>query len=627
MIARASSVVFFLLLALTESSQAQITMVEAFPGLAFSTPVDIQNSGDGTNRIFVVEQAGRIKVFPNTSGATTAKMYLDIADSVRSGGELGLLGLAFHPDYGTNGYFYVNYTRGTLGAGNLRSVISRFQVSATNPDSAVRASQQVLFEFLQPYENHNGGQMAFGPDGFLYISLGDGGSGGDPQNNGQKLTTLLGKLLRVDVDTTEGSLPYAIPADNPFAGNASGYREEIFAYGLRNPWRFSFDPVSGRLWCGDVGQNAWEEIDTVVNGGNYGWRITEGNNCYNPSVGCNTSGLRFPVYTYSHDSGCSITGGYVYRGSRAPSLYGTYIYTDFCQGDIYSLDISGAGPADNRFVLASGQSVSSFGVDEAQELYLCNIYSGKIYTFVETSPPPVPALLEPADGSTGVNDSTTIRWMLSGPGQTANLVVATDPLFSHVVVDDSLLADTAYAFIAPPGESTFYWKVRSRNSFGYSPFADAWSFTIGSVSSIPVQVRKAWNIVSLPMIVTDSLTVAVFPTATSEAFSYAPGTGYSTSLSLDRGKGYWLKFPQDDTLIVYGEPFHEDTVSVEQGWNVVGTISGAVPTGTIIQEPADNIVSPFYAYQGGYAATTELLPGKAYWVKVQTAGMLILHNP
>ena len=250
-----------------DPSHAQLKIEQAFPDLSFQQPVDIQNAGDGSNRLFVVEQRGVISVFQNNSNASTEKVFLDLSNKVKSGGELGLLGLAFHPDYKNNGYFFVNYTTDNP----LRSVVSRFKVSANDPDKADRNSELILFKVNQPYSNHNGGQTSFGPDGYLYISFGDGGSAGDPQNNAQNNTTLLGKILRIDVDKKEGSLNYAIPIDNPFKGNRSGFREEIYAFGLRNVWRFSFDFPAKQLWAADVGQNQWEEINLIENGGNYGW--------------------------------------------------------------------------------------------------------------------------------------------------------------------------------------------------------------------------------------------------------------------------------------------------------------------------------------------------------------------
>ena len=349
--------------------------VSAFPNLSFPRPVDLQHAGDNTNRIFVVEQAGVISVFPNDATIASKKTFLDITAKVNdSGNEEGLLGLAFHPNYESNGYFYVNYT----ASSPRRTVISRFTVTS-NPDVADPASELVILEYNQPYSNHNGGQVAFGPDGYLYIASGDGGSGGDPQGNGQSRATLLGKILRIDVNSTVGTKQYAIPDDNPYKNNTSGYREEIYAYGLRNPWRFSFDVPTNRLWTGDVGQNKYEEIDIIEKGGNYGWDSMEGRHCFEPSIGCNQTDLKNPVWEYGRELGISITGGYVYRGPTLSDLTGKYIYADFGSGRIWSLNVpvSGGGTV-NTHLLQAEFNISSFGVDQNNELYLCG-FDDKIY--------------------------------------------------------------------------------------------------------------------------------------------------------------------------------------------------------------------------------------------------------
>jgi len=364
-------------------AQPAVRFERAFPLLTFTSPVGLTSANDGTNRIFVVEQGGVIKVFENADTVTSARIFLDFTDSVTSGGERGLLGLAFHPQYETNGYFYVNYTRQT---DTLRTFISRFSVSANDPDSADPASQTVLLRVNQPYTNHNGGALEFGPDGFLYIGLGDGGSGGDPQNNAQNLSVLLGKILRIDVDTTNGGLPYGIPPGNPFVGNMNGWREEIYAYGLRNPWRFSFDPVTAFLWCGDVGQNTLEEIDLIERGKNYGWRIMEGTQCYNPSSGCDTTGLTLPIWDYERSLGGSVTGGYVYRGGAFPDLAGFYIYGDFVSGRIWALHYTSPDSLTNVPIdTMDAYSLSSFGIDEGGELFSCSL-AGEIFRLKLRSP-------------------------------------------------------------------------------------------------------------------------------------------------------------------------------------------------------------------------------------------------
>jgi glucose/arabinose dehydrogenase len=356
----------------------KIKLTDAFPGMTFTRPVDVQHAGD--ERFFVVEQRGVISVVSGGFEDPEKGVFLDIASQVRDqGNEEGLLGLAFHPEFATNGYFFVNYTTSSPN----RTVISRFQVSGSNADQADAGSELVLLEFEQPYGNHNGGQVAFGPDGYLYISTGDGGSGGDPQNNSQDLTTLLGAILRIDVNGNGNDKNYSIPSDNPFTDNSEGYREEIFAYGLRNPWRFSFDAENGNLWTGDVGQNRLEEINIIENGGNYGWRIMEGTLCFNPANDCEKSGLILPVFEYGRSAGdVSITGGYVYRGENLPQLKGHYIYGDFASGRIWSLDVRNLENPRNSELIQASIGISSFGVDRTNEILVCG-FDGKIHRIVE----------------------------------------------------------------------------------------------------------------------------------------------------------------------------------------------------------------------------------------------------
>ncbi|MEX2396750.1 MAG: PQQ-dependent sugar dehydrogenase [Balneolales bacterium] len=350
-------------------------MTEAFPELTFTRPVDFQQPG-ASDLLFVVEQRGVISVFQNDEAASDSQVFLDISDQVDdSGNEEGLLGLAFHPDYQSNGYFYVNYT----ATNPDRTVISRFQVSPDNPEQADQTSEQEVLSFAQPYSNHNGGQVSFGPDSYLYIAVGDGGSGGDPEENGQDRTTLLGTILRIDVDNQQSGQNYAIPSDNPFVGNDEGYREEIYAWGLRNPWRFSFDVANDRLWTGDVGQNQYEEIDIIEKGRNYGWNIMEGFHCFEPSEGCDQSGLEMPIWEYDRSEGdISVTGGFVYRGLTLTDLTGQYIFADYASGRIWALDYSDMDNPVNTEILQADFAIPSFGVDQDNELYICG-FDGKIY--------------------------------------------------------------------------------------------------------------------------------------------------------------------------------------------------------------------------------------------------------
>ncbi len=338
--------------------------VRAFPALGFDRPLALTFAPDGSDRLFVVEQIGRIRVFPNVDSIGIAGTFLDISARVNSGGEEGLLGLAFDPDYASNGFFYVYYS----ASSPRRSVLARFRVTS-NPDVADAGSEVQLLTIPQPFSNHNGGCLAFGPEGMLYVASGDGGSGNDPGDHAQNLSDLLGKILRLRPDGT-------VPADNPFVATP-GARGEIWAYGLRNPWRFSFDRNTGALWTGDVGQDAVEEIDIVERGRNYGWRVYEGDRSNINPGGLPASTFAAPVHTYSHVLGQSVTGGYVYRGSRLPSLFGAYVYGDFMTGRVWALVHDGQRVISNSEI-ASVPNPSSFGEDRDGELFICS-FDGAIY--------------------------------------------------------------------------------------------------------------------------------------------------------------------------------------------------------------------------------------------------------
>ena len=358
----------------------------AFPKLIFNQPVGIVTPNDGTNRLFVIEQAGIIRVFENSPTVADSTIFLNISSQVLFGGEQGLLGLAFHPNYFSNGYFYVDY----VAENPPRTVIARYSIAPNNPNQALENSQLILLEVNQPFSNHKGGQLAFGTDGYLYIGLGDGGSGGDPFGNAQNRSTMLGKILRINVDLQSQGRNYSIPSDNPYSGNALGYKEEIYAYGFRNPWRFSFDSPTGRLWVADVGQDQREEIDLVEKGKNYGWNIMEGTLTYSSG---SQIGLELPVWEYSHAEGIAVIGGYVYHGSTLIELNSKYIYGDYGSGKIWALQYDGITAPKNTLLADSGLNISSFGVDEHNDLYFCSL-DGEIYLLranvisVSTSPNP-----------------------------------------------------------------------------------------------------------------------------------------------------------------------------------------------------------------------------------------------
>jgi len=342
-----------------------------------SWPLFVTNAHDQSNRLFVLEQVGKIKVLQ--PGQTSASTFLDISSRVTFGGESGLLGLAFHPQFATNGRFFVNYIRPADGA----TVIAEYHVSASDANVA-DTHETVLLTIAQPFVNHNGGMIEFGPDGFLYIGMGDGGGANDPDSRGQNINDLLGKILRIDIDHANGSAPYSSPADNPFFGSMPG-RDEIYAYGFRNPWRFSFDRATGQLYAGDVGQDRWEEADIVTRGGNFGWRVFEGNHCtdLDPSL-CSQSGFVSPITEYAHTLGrCSITGGYAYRGGIGTLPIGAYVFGDYCSGEIFLFE-SGS----QSVLLGTTLRISSFGEDEAGEIYVVGHgATGAVHRIVSSTSP------------------------------------------------------------------------------------------------------------------------------------------------------------------------------------------------------------------------------------------------
>lgn len=418
-------------------------------------PVFVTHAGDGSGRLFIVEKGGRIQVLQN--GALLSTPFLDLSASINTVGEQGLLALAFHPDYANNGAFFVAYND---LAGQV--TLARYSRSVSDPNLADPTSGQVLLAVAKNFSNHNGGTLAFGKDGYLYWSIGDGGGGGDPEGNGQDLTTLLGKLLRLDVDS--GS-PYAIPGTNPFFGSSDpSVRQEIWAYGLRNPWRLSFDRQTGDLYIGDVGQNQREEIDfqpaSSPGGENYGWSVMEGSLCYNPATGCDTSGKILPLYEYDHTLGCSVTGGYVYRGLKYPAMTGRYFYADFCSGRVFT---SGQVAADTAYM------VTSFGEDEQGELYLTDIASGTLY---QVQYIPTGGSNSRADyNGDGKDDAAVFRpsngtWSMRDIGQTAWGASGDLPVPGNYDGDQT----TDLAVFRP---STGSWHIQGIGEFFYGQATDA----------------------------------------------------------------------------------------------------------------------------------------------------------
>ncbi len=407
---------FFLLDA--GSARAQDIILEnAYPELGFNSPVDFQLAPGIPDTVFIVERAGAIQRIWHDRQATEKQEVFDIRSRVSTQGEGGLLGVAFHPEFDQNGYLLAYYT----APDPFRSVIARFETDPEHPHIIDPDSETILLEIDQPRTNHNGGQIRFGPDGYLYIALGDGGGGGDPFENGQDRTTLPGNILRIDVNEADEGLNYAIPASTPFAGNEEGWREEIYAWGFRNPFRFSFDAGTGTLWVADVGQNDREEVNIVEAGKNYGWNIMEGTICYPPSSECDTTGLELPVYEYGLSGSQSITGGFVYRGRAAPSLHGRYFYGDFASGDLWSFDFDGKEVFDNLSIGGvGGFQLVCFGEDHEGELYLCLLGQGQVYRLNMEDVPASGGTVEDIPGAVRLdqnypnpfNPATVIRFQL-----------------------------------------------------------------------------------------------------------------------------------------------------------------------------------------------------------------------
>ena len=445
---------------------ATLSIASAQPEIGFElvasgvpNVTSITHAGDGSGRLFLTTQPGQILIFDGSQ--VLPQPFLDISSVVLNGGERGLLGLAFHPNYAANGFFYVDYTD---ASGD--TVVARYSVSG-NPNAADPGSAAVILNVAQPFPNHNGGQLQFGPDGFLYIAMGDGGSGG----NGQNLGALLGKLLAIDVD---GGVPYAIPPDNPFVG-VQGARGEIWAYGLRNPWRFSFDRQTGDMFIGDVGQDMWEEVDfqpaDSLGGENYGWRLMEGNHCFNPPVGCDDGSLTLPIIEYSHSlGGCSVTGGYRYRGAANPDLLGVYFFADFCTGQIWGATEDVFGGWLVAELLDTPFSINTFGEDENGELYFAHLspFDGAIYRIVSVTPLSAIHLATPANESV-LASPPTFSWTPDGGTNNTYAVdlafEVTGPYLStrerlRLVINEPTWTMPENIWNLIPSGSFIFWRVR-----------------------------------------------------------------------------------------------------------------------------------------------------------------------
>ncbi|MBC7922733.1 MAG: PQQ-dependent sugar dehydrogenase [Ferruginibacter sp.] len=584
------------------SARAQYTTKEAFPGLSFPVPVEMVGPDDQTNRVFVASQSGTIRVVNPGLANASAKVFLDLTGRLLYGGERGLLGLAFHPDYARNGYFYLNYNR--KGPNDeTQTVISRWKASAPDPDAADPNSEVILLTFDHPDQNHKGGKIAFGNDGYLYIASGDGGGGGDPLNNAQNRTLLLGKILRIDVNQAANGLSYAIPPGNPYAGNTQGFRPEIYAYGLRNPWKMSVDRETGNVWAGDVGQEAREEIDLIQKGGNYGWRLMEGKACYNP-VSCDPAGLVLPVWDYAQDNGRSITGGFVYRGKNLPGLRGKYIYGDFISGHVWALTYVPGGVSTNEFLFNFGwASLASFGEDANRELYLLNFSTGKIGQLVDPTTPVVQSF-SPRGGTAGTTVVITGANFSAVPAQnavrfgeaTATVTAATTTsltvvvpaglgagpaLVTAAVSNRTSGSDNTFA-VTLPGQTIQFAALPGR-TFGEAPFV----LRATASSSLPVSLALVAGPATLSgdtVKLTGAGTVAVRASQAGNA-NYQPAPDVTQSFTVNKA-AQTISFPAIADKLVTDAPFALSasassnlpvTLAVEGGPARLGEGAGSTP--------------------------------------------------
>lgn len=449
-----------------ESPQVVVIQLDPVVTSGLSSPVFVANAHDGSNRLFIVEQGGTIKVLQ--PGSSTPTGFLNIITSVLSGGERGLLGLAFHPQYPTNRRFFVYYTRQTDGA----IQISEFHTSAADPNVADTTETLILTIPHPGQSNHNGGMLAFGADGFLYAGTGDGGSANDPPNNGQNINALLGKILRLDIDHPAGGLPYSAPPSNPFVGIAGA--DEIYSYGERNPWRYSFDRGTGQLFLGDVGQGAREEIDIVTLGGNYGWRIMEGSICnpaFNGGVCTPPSGHIPPISEYSHSAGrCSITGGYVYRGVRSSLPTGAYVFADYCTGEIFQMQ---TGLNTSPVLLDTAMNITSFGEDESGEIYVVG-QGGTVHRIANPTPPPRHTL-----GAYTSSDQVFYLRNANSAGS-ADITIPYGPSGAVPIAGDWNGDGSSTIGVYDPSNETFY--LRNSNSPGIADI----TIQYGPSGAIPV---------------------------------------------------------------------------------------------------------------------------------------------
>lgn len=466
----AVAIILFLFIS---SGKAQFTFVPAFPNIGtFSNPTELINAGDGTNRLFLAQEFDYIYVFNNNQQVSTKKVFLDLRSKVADYVQTGILGMAFHPNYKVNRYLYVHYVYWNSDHTGFISRVSRFTASASNPDTALSSSELVMIDKPVEYPGHYGGKIAFGRDGYLYISFGDAGTGSAGGELAQNMASLRGKLLRIDVNIPSGGLNYSIPVSNPFVGNTQGIKEEIYAWGFRNMWKFSYDSITNVMWGADVGEHRFEEIDLIQKGKNYGWNKMEGFHCYNwpDTTLCDTAGRGFspPLFEYPHSQGVSIIGGYVYRGTKFPELYGSYVYGDYVMGTVWGL----AYPSlQNKVIVDSNFYITTFGTDENKEIYTVS-RAGTIYKFYKS--PKTLFLNAFAEGIYSSNVNKMVK-------DTAKVYLrSTTAPFSLIDSSKCFLDSSGYgAFIFSNAENSvpYYIIVKHRNSI------EIWSSTGKSFAS------------------------------------------------------------------------------------------------------------------------------------------------
>ena len=509
-------VCFFFILPKTGISQNNYYQEDRWPNLRFIYPVAMHTAPDNSKRIFVIEQTGRIKVFKDsgTVAANDTTTFLNLRNRIgnNSGGsESGLLGMAFHPNFAQNGYVFVNYT----SLNPVETYISRFRLDSLNPNKLLTSSEKRILKVIQPFSNHNAGSILFGDDGYLYITMGDGGSGGDPGNRAQNKAELLGKILRININVPENGPAYTIPVDNPLINNTQNWKKEIYTWGMRNPWKITKDPGQSTIWIADVGQNAFEEIDTLRRGANYGWKITEGNATYIQCGSCDTSNYEKPLATYGRSLGVSVTGGYVYRGTELYKLKGAYLYGDYASQRVWKLQKENTSTYQNSLIGIDGPggSISSFGLDNEKELYIVrySAIAGKLYKL--RCGPPTPALLTPLKPTICIGDS----------------IVFQAPVTANVVGFKWSTGDTTKRIVIR-NEGVYNLSLQTRNAFGcWSYVSQPLKLRINPLPSKPI-------IPTLTVCERDSAGVSLPST-----FTYAwSSNGNQNAFSSPNAGQYWV---------------------------------------------------------------------------------------